>query len=325
MQKKLICLALGAAALAPAISMADAQVYGRVDVSLDMNSQEVEGDTTEDNFELESNASRLGFKGSKELDNGWTAHFKMEYGVDVDDGDGTFSQRSIYGAIKTNFGELLVGKQDTPGKKAQGKLDLFGDHTADFNKVTTNEIRPDNLIQYTSPKLADAIKLKVALIPGEGSGADGATGADEDNGLADASSISAAYSSGPIYAAVAIDSDLAKSGIDDRTIFALGYKMDNLKLGFLYETGESNDGNTESTAFALSAGLTVGKNLFKAQYLSGEKEVNSLTDKETSVFALGVDHKLAKKTKGYVEFTSMSEDVSDTDTTKLAVGFQHNF
>ncbi|MDY3198701.1 MAG: porin, partial [Pseudomonadaceae bacterium] len=63
MKKKLIAIAVGAAAVMPALALADVSIYGRAHVSVDFLDDGA--DYSETN--LSSNSSRIGFKGDHEI------------------------------------------------------------------------------------------------------------------------------------------------------------------------------------------------------------------------------------------------------------------
>ena len=126
MKKNLLAIAVGAAVVMPGLALADGPtVYGKVNVSLENAEFDNGVDSSEDAWELNSNASRLGVKGDFDLDvAGLKAIYQAEFEISVDDGDKggeTFSQRNIFGGLKGSFGTLKAGKFDTPTKKAQGK------------------------------------------------------------------------------------------------------------------------------------------------------------------------------------------------------------
>ena len=50
---------------------------------------------------------------------------------------------------------LKAGKFDTPFKVSQGKIDQFGDLRGDINEIVGGSERANNIIQYSSPKIAD--------------------------------------------------------------------------------------------------------------------------------------------------------------------------
>jgi len=54
----------------------------------------------------------------------------MQYYIYIDDGNKngqTFSQHNIPEAFRDDFGQVLVGKHDSPLKLVQGKIDRFND------------------------------------------------------------------------------------------------------------------------------------------------------------------------------------------------------
>lgn len=69
MKKNLLAIAVGAAVAMPVVALADGPtVYGKVNVSLE-NAEFDDGvNPSEDQWELNSNASRLGVKGDFDLD-----------------------------------------------------------------------------------------------------------------------------------------------------------------------------------------------------------------------------------------------------------------
>lgn len=336
MKQTLIALAVGSAFLAPAVSLAETTLYGQADVSLDM----VDEGMNADNWQVNSNASRFGIKGSSDLDNGMSAIYKAEYEIFLDDGETApgdeFKKRNLYAGIEGQFGQLIAGTFDTPSKKIQGKMDLFKDHNFDLKVFTTAEYRMNNSIQYTTPMIADMFEVKVAIAPGEQTQA--ADGPTADDGVADKSSVSFKYHSGPIYAGLSFDSDVSSSNsvgkglgasTDDRTLLVLGYHQDMIRLGFLYETSENTAGTLDYTGYILSGGYEVGNVLYKAQFGSGEWETTGVaTTTDQDGFAVGLDYALAAKTKAYVEYTSIEAEtgtLTNLEQDVFAVGMLHKF
>lgn len=178
MNKKILAAAVAAAMVAPAAALAnDVTVYGIGHVSvnyIDSDSQ------ARDGWDVVSNASRLGFKGTEDLANGLKAIWKMEFGIDMADsgqcgvsegllGSPTVGQgnvvgrctdqssnlvtaRNAYVGLAGGWGTFLVGRHDTPMKMSTGKLDLFSDQLGDYNStVNITDIRTSSAIAYVSP------------------------------------------------------------------------------------------------------------------------------------------------------------------------------
>lgn len=155
-------------------------LYGRIHVSLDKLDNEGAGPASatgnsvnaKDRWELNTNASRLGVKGELDLgDTGLTAIYLAEYEIDADDGATPFSQRNIYAGLQSRFGSITAGKNYTPFKQAEGKVDQFNDLAADIDALAGGQNRINNVITYRSPAWA-GVTVNAAFSPGENADTD---------------------------------------------------------------------------------------------------------------------------------------------------------
>lgn len=118
--KKLL-LAAAVAALSTVAAQAAPTVYGKAFLTVDLS----EGDITDERAKLNSNSSRIGFKGSEALSAQTDLVYQLEYGVDVDvdtnyvrDDNlkttvrkGQFYSRDTYlGLANKQFGTVLAGR-----------------------------------------------------------------------------------------------------------------------------------------------------------------------------------------------------------------------
>ncbi|MDG1694340.1 MAG: porin [Porticoccaceae bacterium] len=287
---------LATAPFAAANGPIDGKLYGKVNVSV-VNSDSGSDDT----WKLNSNASRIGLKGSTQVSEGLTVFYKTEFQVAVDGDGDVFKQRNIYAGIKGQYGSLLAGKNDTPTKLAQKKIDLFNDLEGDIKKTFAGENRMADTVAYTTPKYGN-FSATYAVME-----------SDADNGsLSDAKSYSVNYSKGDLYVAVAGDSNVKGA---DLVRVVSQYKIDAWQLGLMYQQNDTTD---ESGYFA-SAAYKIDNITYKAQYGSNENDTDG-SDKTT--LSLGADFKLAKNTKSFVFFTD-NEDSSSTKT--FGLGLEHKF
>lgn len=328
MKLKLLPLAIGAAIAMPGLALADAPtVYGKLNVSYENTNQEIdplEGRTDdEDVWELVSNASRFGVKGSEKISNSLDAIYQIEWQVDTT-GDGSdLSQRNRFVGLKGGFGEFVVGKFDTPLKASQGKIDQFNDSVGDIKNLADGEIRANDILQYSSPKIADAVQFKLAVMPGE---------TTEDDGPADYISASVAFSTDVVYLALAVDDEVAGKDI----VRLVGQvKAGAVEVGALIQRSESSESSNdyEADSLILSGAVKVGSS-GKIKGQIGMLEVDG--GSEGSQLALGYDHSLSKQTKVYgfinvydYEDVTISlagtEIVGDLTTRTLGVGMEHKF
>ena len=286
-------------------------IDGKVNVSV------VNTDTNSDDmWELNSNASHIDFKGTTEISDSFEFFYQADFEVCVDDDDckgQTFSQRNIMGGIRGGFGSVLAGKHDSPTKLAQKTIDLFNDLEGDIKNTFEGENRLSNIVAYSTPKVS-GLQATLAMIPGE----DKAT----DNGLADGLSYSLSYSADDLYIAIAGDQD-----IDSQDLLRIvsQYKMDALKLGFMYQQNEKNDGSLDESGYFISAAYKVDQLTYKAQFGTVE---NDATGDEEQTFSLGADYKLGKNTKAFVFYTDNSDSIvsgADKDETSFGLGLEHKF
>lgn len=307
--KKLLLTAAVASAFSVS-AMADVSVYGKANVALQHADEAAAGDST---VELVSNASRIGVKGSEEISSGINVIYQFEYQTEVDDGTNgtqTFGQRNIYLGLQGKAGTVMAGHFDTPTKMIQEKVDLFNDMEGDIGQIFKGEIRASNVVQYTSPSLS-GMTAAVAYITEEN---DGVTKrGDADAGV----SLSVAYTSKNLYAAVAVDRDVEGENIDlIRAVVRAN--MGPLQLGLLAESydkdGVDESGVVVSAAYALNNQWVV-----KAQH--GQSDVR-IADGESTSF--GADYKMSKSTTVY-SYATLVESSTGRDDTYVGIGMDYKF
>lgn len=292
--KKLIVIAIAAGMAAPV--MADTTLYGQLHASVDSLS----GAT--DHFTVSSNSSRIGVKGSAELNGGLKAIYKAEWGMDTggkpDTKKGLSNRNQVVG-IAGGFGAVLLGRHDTPFKIVGRKADLFWSTQLGQNRNVTNpggwDLRVNNVIAYQSPKMGGFQALGAYVTDIEGS--------DDNTAL----SINGIYNAGPLMVGAAYEShDL--DGVDDENAFRLmgSYKFGAAKVvGFLQD--ETNSfaglgGTVDASVWGLGGSYKVSPSgTVKAQYYV--RDIDGVDDDGTLI-AVGYDHSLGKKTAVYTQFAA---------------------
>lgn len=340
--QKTALLTISSLALAlSSLANADVTVYGKANVSLNTDTDKTNGTTDNDTWTLNSNASRLGVKGDMELEDGLKAIYQLEYEVALDDGsasstdidadcddndattgetcetvDTAFKQRNIFVGLEGDFGQVILGKFDTPLKASQGKVDRFNDLSlGDIKEVLAGENRESNLIQYTTPEFSN-MELAVALQPGE---QDGQTPTTDKNGPADGISASLTYSVDNFWIAAAMDSEIDDM---DVTRVTAEYTLNKLKLAAMIQNAEDVDGVVESSGYLVSTEYGLNdKWKLKAQYSANTDEETTVDDVDTNMASIGADYKLAKKAKLYVYASNFSTDDGTDEEKSSTVGF----
>lgn len=326
MKKKLLSVAVATVMIAPLAAQASdgPTVYGKVHVSVDH--VDYDDNTRGDYWQVESRASRLGFKGSEDLGNGLKAIYKMEFQIDVTDESGAdnVTARNQYVGLSGNWGTFLMGRHDTPYKVLTGK-DMFSDTIADWNKLgftdgakgIVEDHRANNAIMYTSPSF-NGLTLAAMVSPGEDS---------TDDGIDDYyTSVGAKYSNGPLYLAAAWEetefdgNDSANPLNDDETRWRVygSYKIGDFKLGAMYQDTESENNlkDVDAQAWQLQGAYTMGSNVLKLAYQDGEIDDNRTASKaggydspQYDAWVAAVEHHLSKRTYAYAIYTQ-----SDTNS-----------
>ncbi len=328
MNKKIIAAAVAATLAAPIVASADnsqVTIYGKVHVTVDYTDQV--SAFGENELNVASRASRIGFKGQEDLGNGIKAIWKAETTYDFasgrafsNEGDKYINARNTYIGLSGGFGTFVVGRHDTPYKLATGKLDMFVDTIADFNStVEFEDKRTSNTIAYISPKLM-GVGFSGAVIA---NGVD-----DEGEEDIDGYSLAVTYSmkGGPLFASLAYEDIEDLGGTIEKIKLGLGIKMAGLKVNLIVSTVDSdstyaqpNQDPKDGDRAQLQAGYSFGGSTVKGMF---GKTDNDLGDIET--WAVGYDYNMSKRTRLYALYTDKNvADVASWDG--LSLGMIHKF
>ena len=326
MNKKIIATAVTAALVLPmAVSNAadseteTVKVYGKLHMNL--GKYDAVG-TVNDNWRLNSFASRLGFKGQQKLDAGLSGTYQFETEVGMDSGVTSFATRNTYLGLKGRFGEVRLGQHDSPLKMAQGKFDQFGDTDGDLKNAGDQDGENRNINSITYLGEFGDIGVNVQLSPAEGNGT------TSGQGFSDDSSIAVNYKSGPLYVALAMDSHDKKAGAENAmTRLIATYKVNAMQFGLLSQSGvetATTSANKENW-LGLSFNMKLGKtNKIKAQYITVKD--NAVTKTEGTQTTIGFDHKIGKKGTVYVMYNALKETGgTTTDTKSVSAGYVLKF
>lgn len=327
MKKTLIALAVAALPMAAQADSSNVTVYGQMNVSLDFlrTASTTSGADTSLN-RVSSNSSRIGFKGTEDLGNGMAANFQIEQQIGVESDSttagagvamGGHGLRNTYvGLSGKSWGEIRVGRHDTPYKMATGNLDIFADTAADYNSIigannVTGSVdfdeRAANAIAYISPNLSGF----TAAIAWVAANELGTTNASNPS----AYSLAGMYANGPIFASLAYEryANTANVSIADNTDKAtkigFGYNFGDAKVGFIWESNDTTEAASakDRTAYGVNVAYTMGSNVLKAAYLVA-KDGNDAADTGAKNLSLGVDHNMSKRTAVYALYTKTSNN-----------------
>lgn len=335
--------------------------YGRLNVALAHTDWEgVRG--TEDSWDLRSNQSRLGIKGSVALEGyDFKVIYGAEYGVEVaDTTEKTFTQRNIFLGLEGDWGRVVAGRHDTPLKQAEGKVDQFNDVDADIDRIFGAHNRDPNIIYYTTPKFANGVlTANIATILADDADIDG--DGEKEDGLFDSISASLIAQQGAWYGAIAFHTNASygtfaddfadigapfeivdgervekgkKGGRRADVVRLVGaYAGERFEFGLAYQHAEdaangtngedvADGANGEDTSLLASAAYKIDKIKLKAQLGQVKGDVN---DEKRELYAIGADYNFNAKTRAFTYYSSLGLDKADKKDNTFAVGLEHNF
>ncbi|WP_407280893.1 porin [Aromatoleum evansii] len=157
--------------------------------------------------EVNASNSRLGFRGTEDLGNGYKAEFQIEQVVPVDTGGGELATRDSFVGLSGGFGRVRLGNIDTVYKSLGDTLSFLGVSSGNFvsnssilsksalgsGKTGSFHLRAPNSVLYESPEFG-GLQLHAQYATDEAK-------TDERNPYLQSYGIE--YRNGPLYLALA--------------------------------------------------------------------------------------------------------------------------
>jgi predicted porin len=227
LRRKAVALAVAGALGAPVAAMAQSvQIYGKLypqfgtmktsgassaaDLSPAINPGVVTGNLKQRN-NIDSNNTRIGFRGSEDLGGGLKAIFQIEQRVSIDNpvAARVFATRDSFAGLSGGFGTVKLGNMDTVYKQLGDPIGILGISSGNFvsdSAVLSQgplsninfHVREKNSVVYESPEFGGVQLLAGYSIPtAEESKAVG------DNRKRAVESFGLKYEVGPLYVAAA--------------------------------------------------------------------------------------------------------------------------
>jgi predicted porin len=335
MQKKIIALAIAAAISAPAFAdNANVTVYGKA--FLDIESVSNDKSALSRATRVQTNASRIGFKGKEDLGDGLSGWYQYEVQFDSDGNSGNGAVNgtriSVVG-LEGGFGTVMLGNWDTPFKVARNKIELF-DNTTVFSTynlmgranggAVNFDTRQKNVTQYWSPSLG-GVKVNVAYSPDEGTSAGAATTTGSNK-----SSVSAAatYDVEELYVSAAYetraDASVATTS-DTAARLVARYKFGDFWLGGAVESITVN--KTISANYSQSNVELVGEYKLggsKVAFSYAKAGATSTANTGATQLTLRYGMTLSKRTELFAAYTSLQNETAGAYGFNGAVTFGNN-
>ena len=320
MKKSLLALAVLAASGA-AMAQSSVTLYGVADAGVTYlnGDKNWSGVTSGNNL-----TSRIGFSGVEDLGGGLKANFRLEAGLNLDNGDGAssyagakagdglaFKRQSTVG-LEGGFGEVRLGRELTAAYNATARYDVFGAvgigqsrlwadggvlDTGAYDKARTTNQRVSNAVTYVSPNFSG---FKAAVNYGFGEVA----GANSDRQYLGAG---VTYDNGPLSLGLGLErlnKDDTATNSGKISVWSLGgsYDLGVAKILAGYrdskrDRGTAGDDKTKGYMLAVTA--PVGPGLVRASFNRYEYTAAGAAKLKADQFAVGYVYGLSKRTSVY--------------------------
>ena len=368
-------IALASAIALASITAAHAAptVYGKVFLTADYtdinyddnyraNATATSAPNDESTVKLNSNASRIGFKGSEELTDTTKLIYQLEYQINPDDDSQQFRSRNTYvGLAHNTLGTVLAGRHNTPLKIAQHKVDVFNTTLLDMrNAGVSGKYRANNVVAYKSPTIVGMPVSFMAATALSETDADGdilvsaASGTKpavyrdrkvKDNGY----SALLAYDKNGVYLAGAYDKDMGANNVNTTGVIDNTWRLvadldmgkmnmvPGLALGALYQQSQYydnysivnnnrvNKASEDEKSWLISGKYKVGATPWavKAQYVNTTDE-KGVKNADVNEIAVGGEYAFNKATTGHIYAGQISRD-NNKDDTIVGTGIEYKF
>ncbi len=296
------------------------EIYGRASLSVD----QLDDGASYKRTNLSSNASRLGFRGSKKIGNLtgiWQIEQEIQFNLSnsASDTNNRLASRDTFAGLRGDFGTLRAGKFDTPFKVAREPFNLFGDQLGDMRNLTRVgdakfDERLNNTLEYQTPVM-NGLQARVAYSFHNGSSATvDNSGVDQKD---DATSVSLGYKAGMLDATLAFETygaNTANTGKREATRAAVSYKVTpELRLVGFYQTADSikTSTNADEGADVTGVGLeyaAMPKVSLKAHYM--DRKANA-ANKDATMYTVGAEYRYDKALRFYANYGSVDNASSE--------------
>lgn len=350
MNKQTLWLACAAAMLAP-LANADVTVYGRM--HLDFERTKAGAANSPTLSKVQSDSSRIGFKGAEDLGDGLKAVWQVESGFAADDGaSGSLASRetfiglssSSWGTVKA--GNFLVAIDDLhgiAGNTFQYTTGISNDAALWLNggNLATGgfDVRAGNSLSYQTPTVNGfSSRLQYSLTTGAG-------GKEASKDGASLISANVQYENKGLRVGYGFqqnrDMQLTSANFYQRGsthMLAAGYNFGSLYLGGLVERDKldniNQSGNDRTRNYgSVLASYTAGRNVFSGFYgkAGAWRGAAGVSNSGARLGTVAYNYVLSKTTQAYALYTSLRNDnnagyvLGGSPVTGSAMRNQHSF
>jgi len=339
--KKLL-LATAVAALSVSAANAAPTLYGKAFVTTEYVNAERDGtlyDVDSDSVQINSNSSRLGFKGSEAMTANTDVIYQLEYGIAVDDsGDENIALKSrdtYLGLDNKNLGQFRFGRNYSVTdyinnvSVTEGFWDNLGSSNLDMEGDVLDAVtmadggRVNNSIVWIAPKYND-LPLELSL---QYSADEAFVSDDNDRDSGFGASLMFDQGTG-VTAGVAYDKDMSQAGelLRGSATVDLGkYMAAPVTLGAMYQVADFDEGTKDEKGLVVSAEMGLANFARPAavylQY-NGTRNLAGVEDRDSDQVVLGGKYMYKDNiiAHAYVGNNSAEDGATGADLDVFALG-----
>jgi len=283
--------------------------YGKFDISAQNNGQhDPLVQQTSRTAYIQSNGSRVGLKLNQKHIDMFSFLGQLEYAVDFNSNQSNdiyFSNRNTYIGIANSWGEVLIGRHDTPLKLAQGGIDLFSDSDSQMWPLQRGENRVSDTLLFRSTEFNN-FSLDMSFV-------------DNSNQAANKFGVSFAlkYQDSNSYMALAIDKDI----LDYNVVRWVGsYSHQKLTVSALLQQSTSTKTNKSERGYTLSASYQYSQYVLKMQYTHSDEIING-----GKYMTVGIDWQLSDDILLYTFYTDRGANRKEEQGDLISLGMKYKF
>ncbi|MBS0321406.1 MAG: porin [Proteobacteria bacterium] len=301
MNKKLVAVAVAgvlAAPLAAQAQTANVTLYGRLNLTAEVVNAEQADGTKGNYYQVSSNSSRLGVRGTESLGGGLNAIFQIESNVSADTGGGLLGTRETFVGLQGSWGTAKIGNFLAPLDDIHP---IFGNvPTLTTSLLSTASVwaqgglsktsggfdaRLGNSVRYDSPNISGFTGSAQISQLDASTGQGGVTygNVDTQRRHAYVLSMGGFYNNGPIQAGIAYEANNKVRGpnLNDYDFSVAGaYNFGVFRLGGIYERLQYDvpTGNVHRDYFGISGTFNLGPGQVYAYYAHAQDGSGSACD-----------------------------------------------
>ncbi len=316
MKKTLIAAAVLATVGSAAFAQSSVTIYGRANVTIE---RQKAGDG-DNNWVMQNNASRIGFRGVEDLGGGLKAGFVLEHRFNIN--NGTATNAAFWGGagqseinLSGGFGMVRLGNFASEAYYATADYVSLHNHdtgtSSDFFYADTRGFRQVNKIAYRTPSFG-GVTLEVASNTTD-------LAADVDR----TTDVAANYDVGGLH----LGAGFQKTGDAKQFAFRALYELGAFTFGGYVQRDDDVYASGSRTTFRLAGMYALGNAELHLNYGRAGK-YSDVNNSAANQYTAGLNYNLSKRTKVYTFFTKVADGAAEVyggDFQSFAVGVRHNF